>query len=95
LASMWCANSSQGRRWRPARPRSGNASTICAPLWRWCGQRFPPVYARALATLEQARQRIATADLLIATAALVDAAPLVARNTRDFARVPGLDLVGY
>ncbi len=34
-------------------------------------------------------------DLLIATAALVEAAPLVTRNTRDFARVPGLELVGY
>lgn len=58
-------------------------------------QRFPPVYARILATLERTRQRIATMDLLIATAALVDAAPLVSRNTRDFARVPGLELVGY
>jgi tRNA(fMet)-specific endonuclease VapC len=58
-------------------------------------QRFPPVYARLLATLERARQRLATMDLLIATAALVDAAPLVTRNTRDFARVPGLELVGY
>ena len=57
--------------------------------------RFPPVYARTLAALERAGQRISTMDLLIATAALVDAAPLVTRNAKDFARVPGLELVGY
>jgi predicted nucleic acid-binding protein len=34
-------------------------------------------------------------DLLIATAAVLDEAPLVTRNARDFARVPGLELVGY
>ena len=34
-------------------------------------------------------------DLLIATAAVLDEAPLVTRNTKDFARVAGLELVGY
>jgi predicted nucleic acid-binding protein len=58
-------------------------------------QRVPAILARLLATLERARQRIATMDLLIATAALVDAALLVTWNTGDFPRVPGLELVGY
>jgi len=34
-------------------------------------------------------------DLLIATAAVLDEAALVTRNARDFARVPGLELVAY
>jgi tRNA(fMet)-specific endonuclease VapC len=57
--------------------------------------RFPQVYARTLAALERTGQRISTMDLLIATAALVDEAPLVTRNTKDFAPVSGLELVGY
>ena len=80
---------------RPSTERQ-RVHDLCASLEVvYPDQRFPPVYARILATLERARQRIATMDLLIATAALVDAAPLVTRNTRDFARVPGLELVGY
>jgi predicted nucleic acid-binding protein len=34
-------------------------------------------------------------DLLIATAALVDDAPLLTKNVKDFSRVPGLRVVGY
>ncbi len=33
--------------------------------------------------------------LLIASAALVDEAPLATRNAKDFARVPGLRLLSY
>lgn len=58
-------------------------------------ERFPLVYGRVLATLERAGQRIAAMDLLIATAALVDAAPVVTRNVGDFSRVPGLEVVTY
>ena len=32
-------------------------------------------------------------DLLIATAALVDAAPVVTRNVQDFSRIPGLEVM--
>lgn len=34
-------------------------------------------------------------DLLIATAAVVDDAPLVSRNVKDFSPVPGLRVLGY
>jgi predicted nucleic acid-binding protein len=34
-------------------------------------------------------------DLLIATAALLDDAPIVTKNVKDFSRVPGLRVLGY
>jgi predicted nucleic acid-binding protein len=69
---------------------------LCATLQTvYPDERFAVVYARLLAAQERTRQRIATMDLLIATAAMVDAAPLVTRNARDFSRVPGLEVVGY
>jgi predicted nucleic acid-binding protein len=34
-------------------------------------------------------------DVLIATTALLDDAPLVTRNVKDFARVPGLRVLPY
>ncbi len=57
--------------------------------------RFPPVYARLLAGIERAGGRIAAMDLLIATAAIVEDAPLITRNVRDFSRVPGLRVLPY
>jgi predicted nucleic acid-binding protein len=58
-------------------------------------ERFPPVYAALLASLRRAGRPIATMDLLIATAAIVDDAALVTRNTTHFSRIPGLDILGY
>ena len=58
--------------------------------------RFAPLYGRLLASIHRAgRQPIETMDLLIATAALLDDAPLVTRNTRHFARVSGLRTISY
>jgi tRNA(fMet)-specific endonuclease VapC len=69
---------------------------LCATLQTvYPDERFAVIYARLLAAQERARQRIATMDLLIATAAMVDEAPLVTRNARDFSRVPGLEVVAY
>jgi len=34
-------------------------------------------------------------DLLIATAAVVESAPIVTRNTKHFSRVPGLTVIDY
>jgi predicted nucleic acid-binding protein len=58
--------------------------------------RFPPLYARLMAAMTQGSRRpVAAMDLLIATAALLDDAPLVTRNVKDFSRVPGLRVLKY
>jgi tRNA(fMet)-specific endonuclease VapC len=56
--------------------------------------RFAPVYARLLATTARGRA-VATMDLLIAAAAVVDDARLVTRNVKDFKRIPGLRVLEY
>ena len=57
--------------------------------------RFAPVYARLLAATTRGGRRVAAMDLMIATAAVVDAAPLVTGNVKDFSRVPGLRVLDY
>ena len=57
--------------------------------------RFAPLYGRLLAATSRTGAPLPAMDLLIATAALLDDAPLVTRNLRDFSRVPGLRVVGY
>ena len=57
-------------------------------------ERFPPVYARLLAWHERAGRRVPTMDLLVTTAAVVDHAPLVTRNVKDFSRIPDLVVLG-
>jgi tRNA(fMet)-specific endonuclease VapC len=58
-------------------------------------ERFASAYGRLFARLESRGQRISAMDLLIATAAVVEEAPLATRNVKDFARIPGLRLLGY
>ena len=58
-------------------------------------ERFAPVYARLLAAQERKRQRIATMGLLVAGAAVLEAAPLVTRNAKDFRRIADLQVVEY
>ena len=58
-------------------------------------ERFAPTYGRLLAWLQRRGDTIASMDLLIATSALVDEAPLVTRNTKHFVKVPGLELLSY
>jgi predicted nucleic acid-binding protein len=71
-------------------------SRLCdALVVRYPDQSFAPGYGRLLATLRAAGTTIDTMDLLIATAAVLDEAPLVTRNTRHFSKVPGLSVVGY
>jgi predicted nucleic acid-binding protein len=57
--------------------------------------RFAAAYSRALAAVERSGHTIASMDLLIAVAALIDDAPLVTRNVKDFSRVPGLRVLSY
>ena len=58
-------------------------------------ERFAPTYGRLLAWLQRRGDIIATMDLLIATSAVVDSAPIVTRNTKHFSRVPGLTVIDY
>jgi tRNA(fMet)-specific endonuclease VapC len=57
--------------------------------------RFPVQYGRLLAAMRRSRVMIASMDLLIGTAALLDDAALVTRNVKDFAKIPGLRLLAY
>jgi tRNA(fMet)-specific endonuclease VapC len=58
-------------------------------------ERFAGRYGRLMAELERRGTRISAMDLLIATSAVLADAALVTRNTRHFARVPGLLPVSY
>ena len=58
-------------------------------------ERFASACGRLLAAIERSGRKIATMDLLTATAAVLNDAPLVTRNIKDFARVPGLRLLRY
>lgn len=57
--------------------------------------RFAATYGRLLAATTVKGRPVAAMDLLIATAALIDDAPLVTRNVKDFNRMPGLRVVEY
>ena len=56
---------------------------------------FAPLYGRLLAGTHRSGRAVAAMDLLIATAALLDDAPLVTRNVKDFSRIPGLRVLSY
>ena len=58
-------------------------------------ERFAPEYAKLLAATTRGGRRVAAMDLMIATAAILDGAPLVTRNVKDFSRVPGLRVLDY
>ena len=57
--------------------------------------RFAPAFARLAAATSRGGKSVAAMDLLIATAATLDDAPLVTRNVKDFSRVPGLRVLKY
>ncbi len=57
--------------------------------------RFAPMYGRLLAATSIGRKPVASMDLLIAVAALLDDAALVTRNRKDFERIPGLRVLNY
>jgi len=57
--------------------------------------RFAPAYGRLLAATTRSGRPVAAMDLLIATSATLDDAPLVTRNVKDFSRVPGLRVLHY
>jgi tRNA(fMet)-specific endonuclease VapC len=57
--------------------------------------RFAPEYGRLAAYLDRVGQRVGTMDLLIATAAIVEDAPLLTRDADSFGRIPGLRVLTY
>jgi predicted nucleic acid-binding protein len=57
--------------------------------------RFPILYGRLLAATQRGGRAVASMDLLIGTAALLDDAALVTRNVKDFSRIPGLRVLRY
>ena len=57
--------------------------------------RFPAAYARLLAATTRGGKPPAAMDLLIATAALLDDAPVVTRKVKDFSKLPGLRVLRY
>src|SRR5437867_12524639 len=75
-----CASCSPARR----APSSGSApgGSVAASSVSYPDERFASVYARLLTSLRGGGRPIVTIDLLIATAAIVDDAVIVTRNTR-------------
>jgi tRNA(fMet)-specific endonuclease VapC len=57
--------------------------------------RFPILYGRLLAATRRTRRPVASMDLLIGTAALLEDAALVTRNVKDFSKIPGLRVLSY
>jgi predicted nucleic acid-binding protein len=57
--------------------------------------RFPILYGRLLAATRRGGRAVASMDLLIGAAALLDDAALVTRNVKDFSRIPGLRVLSY
>jgi predicted nucleic acid-binding protein len=79
----------------PPRERQ-SIDRLCSALsLRPADDALAPIYGRLLAHLQKAGKSIATMDLLIAAAALVDGAPIVTRNLDHFQRVPGLEVRTY
>jgi tRNA(fMet)-specific endonuclease VapC len=71
-------------------------SRLCEALVvRYPDEHFATEYGRLLARIRASGTSIDTMDLLIATAAVLDRAPLVTRNARHFSKVPGLTLEEY
>jgi tRNA(fMet)-specific endonuclease VapC len=71
-------------------------SRLCEVLVvRYPDEHFATEYGRLLARIRASGTSIDTMDLLIATAAVLDRAPLVTRNGRHFSKVPGLTVEEY
>lgn len=58
-------------------------------------ERFAAAYARIWVATNRSRRTVPAMDLLIATAAIVEDAPLVTGNVKGFSRIPGLRIMRY
>ena len=80
---------------KPNREREDILALLSSLQVAYPDHRFAAVYGRLLAELSRRGETVPAMDLLIATAAAVEDAPLVTRNQSDLARVPGLRLIIY
>lgn len=80
---------------RPLRELEAVDELLSGFLVAYPDDRFAPMYGRLLASSSRGGRVPASMDLLIATAALIDDAPLVTRNVKDFSRIPGLRVLPY
>jgi predicted nucleic acid-binding protein len=80
---------------KPLKEQEALSRLLSGLLVAYPDDRFAPMYARLFAAIRRSGKTVSSMDLLIATAALLDDAPLATRNVRDFSRVPGLRVVGY
>jgi predicted nucleic acid-binding protein len=80
---------------RPIRENEVVDELLAGLIVAYPDQRFAPMYGRLLSSIQKSGRSVSSMDLLIATSALVDDAPLITRNIRDFSRIPGLRVIGY
>jgi predicted nucleic acid-binding protein len=80
---------------RPLREHEALDELLSGLLILYPDSRFAPLYGRVWATTNRGGRSVASMDLLIATLALLEDAPLVTRNLRDFSKVPGLRVLSY
>lgn len=79
----------------PLREHEALDQLLAGLLVSYPDDRFPPAYARLLAATTRGGRAVASMDLLIATAAILEDAALATRNVKDFSRVPGLRVLRY
>jgi predicted nucleic acid-binding protein len=79
----------------PDRERTRARAILEAVDIQYPDERFAPVYGELLCKLQRAGRTVATMDLLIATAAVLDDAALVTANRRHFDAIPGLQVLDY
>lgn len=72
----------------------GKAMIHRGPARNW-PERRSMMYGRLFAATHRTGRSVASMNLLIGAAALLDDAALVTRNVKDFSRIPGLRVLSY
>ena len=79
----------------PLREHEALDALLSGLLVAYPDDRFAAQYGRLTVASNRGGKALDPMDLLIATAALLDDAPLVTRNVKDFSRIPGLRVLEY
>jgi len=80
---------------RPLAEHEALDQLVSGLLVSYPDDRFAHTYGRLLAATSVKGRAVSAMNLLIASAALNDDAPLVTRNVKDFNRMPGLRVMDY